>query len=210
VPESVRAWCREHRRHLLAGGKEPAANGNYTNTAFVIGPDGEVVFKTGESRAGAVHEGRIAGPRTAGVASPWGKIGIGICYDLSYARVTDRADPAGAPRPLIVPTGDLSEWAGSSTSCTAASGRCARRSTAYRSSGFPRPASRKWWTARGRFRPARRFPGELATIAGVLELQQPGTLPLDRWVAPLSVFVTALVICGLILVLFRKAGAPAR
>jgi apolipoprotein N-acyltransferase len=49
------------------------------------------------------------------------------------------------------------------------------------------------------------FPGELATISGVLELRQPGTLPLDRWLAPFSVFVTALVICGLMLVSINRS-----
>ena len=41
--------------------------------------------------------------------SPWGKIGLCICYDLSYARVTDRLVRLGA-QAMIVPTMDVVDW----------------------------------------------------------------------------------------------------
>ena len=38
------------------------------------------------------------------------------------------------------------------------------------------------------------FPGEQSAISGPLELVRRGHLPLDRWMAPLSVFVTAAIV----------------
>ncbi len=45
VPKSVAAWCRENKRYLIVGGKDPAPGGNFYNTAFVVGPDGRIVFR---------------------------------------------------------------------------------------------------------------------------------------------------------------------
>src|SRR4029077_6618928 len=41
--------------------------------------------------------------------SPWGKLGICVCYDLSYSRVTDNLIRLGA-QALIVPTMDVVDW----------------------------------------------------------------------------------------------------
>jgi apolipoprotein N-acyltransferase len=41
------------------------------------------------------------------------------------------------------------------------------------------------------------FPGEHVTIAGPLELAEQGRLPLDRWLAPFSVVVTAATVLWL-------------
>src|SRR4029077_1829176 len=34
IPESVLAWCREHKRYLIVGGKEPVSTSHFYNTAF--------------------------------------------------------------------------------------------------------------------------------------------------------------------------------
>src|SRR6185295_5939558 len=41
--------------------------------------------------------------------SPWGKLGVCVCYDLSYRRVVDELIRQGA-QALIVPTMDVAEW----------------------------------------------------------------------------------------------------
>ena len=41
--------------------------------------------------------------------SPWGKIGLGVCYDDSYSRVTDELIRQGA-QALIFPTMDIADW----------------------------------------------------------------------------------------------------
>jgi apolipoprotein N-acyltransferase len=48
-PEAVKSWCREHGRYLIVGGKEPAGSGQFYNTAYVIGPTGEIVFRQAKS-----------------------------------------------------------------------------------------------------------------------------------------------------------------
>jgi apolipoprotein N-acyltransferase len=45
VPERVKGWCRDHRLHLIVGGTEPIPGGDFYNTAFVVGPAGDVVFR---------------------------------------------------------------------------------------------------------------------------------------------------------------------
>ena len=47
VPPMVKQWCARRRRYLIAGAKEYLDPGEhqYYNTAVVIGPDGQEVFK---------------------------------------------------------------------------------------------------------------------------------------------------------------------
>jgi hypothetical protein len=40
VPERVKDWCKANQKYLVVGGKDPLPDGNYFNTAFVIGPNG--------------------------------------------------------------------------------------------------------------------------------------------------------------------------
>jgi hypothetical protein len=54
------------------------------------------------------------------------------------------------------------------------------------------------------------FPGELATISGVLEFRKPGTLPLDRILAPFSVLVTVSIIGSLAFVSLRRKFSKPR
>src|SRR5207302_9026537 len=32
IPESVKAWCKEHQRYLIAGGKDPTPQTNFYDT----------------------------------------------------------------------------------------------------------------------------------------------------------------------------------
>jgi apolipoprotein N-acyltransferase len=45
VPDSLKNWCREHSRFLVVGGKDPVGTNDYYNSAFVVGTNGEIVFK---------------------------------------------------------------------------------------------------------------------------------------------------------------------
>ena len=109
VPDSLKNWCREHSRFLVVGGEDPAGTNNYYDTAFVVGTNGEVVFKQAKSVPIQFFHDGLAATNQALWDSPWGKIGICICYDLSYTRVTDRLVEQGAQL-LIVPTMDVSDW----------------------------------------------------------------------------------------------------
>ena len=89
VPERVKAWCRTNRRYLIAGGKDPAADNQFFNTAFVVGPDGEVVFRQAKSVPIQFFQDGLPAPARNVWPSPWGKIGLCVCYDLSYRRVVE-------------------------------------------------------------------------------------------------------------------------
>lgn len=204
VPESVRRWCREHRRYLIVGGKEPAANGKFYNTAFVVGPDGDIVFQQAKSVPIQFFKDGLPAPEQKLWESPWGRIGICICYDLSYTRVTDRLVRLGAEA-LIVPTMDLTEWGRHEHELHA---RVAKvRAAEYgvpifrvASSGISQLVDRS-----GRLVAQTGFPGERAVISGRLQLGAAGSLPLDRALAPVAVAVTALVLVWMLAV---RASGP--
>ncbi len=109
VPDSLKNWCRTNSRFLVVGGKDLITNHVYYNTAFVVGTNGEIVFKQAKSVPIQFFDDGLPAPEQTVWNSPWGKIGICICYDLSYTRVTDRLVKQGAQL-LIVPTMDVVDW----------------------------------------------------------------------------------------------------
>jgi len=109
VPDSLKNWCREHSRYLVVGGKDLVGTDNFYDTAFVVGTNGDIVFKQVKSVPLQFFKDGLPAPEQKVWDSPWGKIGICICYDLSYTRVTDRLVEQGAQL-LIVPTMDIVEW----------------------------------------------------------------------------------------------------
>jgi apolipoprotein N-acyltransferase len=109
VPDSLKDWCRDHSRYLVVGGKDVITNDTYYNTAFVLGTNGDIVFQQAKSvPIQFFHDGLPATNQDLW-SSPWGRIGICICYDLSYTRVTDGLVGQGAQL-LIVPTMDVADW----------------------------------------------------------------------------------------------------
>jgi predicted amidohydrolase len=189
----VKAWCREHKRYVVIGGKEPVGSNNFYNTAFVIGPSGEVVFRQTKAVPIQFFKDGLPALHQAVWESPWGKIGICICYDLSYTRVTDRLVREGA-RLIVAPTMDVEDWGKRQHELHA---RIAPiRAAEYRvpifrlaSSGISQAVE-----ATGRVVASAPCPGQGAMIAAKLALPLSGQLPLDRWLAPLSSGVTAVAI----------------
>ena len=192
VPEKVKNWCREHGRYLIVGGKDPAPGKNFYNTAFVISPSGEIVFRQVKGVPIQFFKDGLPAPEQQLWNSPWGKLGICICYDLSYSRVTDRLVELGA-QALIVPTMDVADWGERQHELHA---RVAPlRAAEYRlpvfrlaSSGISQCVDRA-----GHVLANAPCPGDGAILSGVLELRGPGHLPLDRWLAPLASGLTGLV-----------------
>jgi apolipoprotein N-acyltransferase len=190
VPEYLRDWCRQNHRYLVVGAKDPAANSDYYDTAFVIGPNGETVFKQGKAVPVQFFKDGLPAKTQALWDSPWGKLGFCICYDLSYTRVTDKLIAMGAEA-IIVPTMDVITWARHQHEMHA---RVAQvRAAEYgvpifrvASSGISQCVDRT-----GQTLATAPMPGDGAIISGQLQLDGPGSLPLDRFVAPFSVWVTA-------------------
>ena len=109
LPKQVKDWCRKNERYLIAGGKDFVGDERFFNTAFVAGPKGEVVFQQAKAVPIQFFKDGLPARQQAVWDSPWGRIGIATCYDLSYTRVMDRLVSRGA-QALIVPTMDVAEW----------------------------------------------------------------------------------------------------
>lgn len=109
VPDALKTWCHNHARYLIVGGKDIVTNDVYYNTAFVVGTNGDIIFKQAKSvPIQFFHDGLPARKQDVW-ESPFGKIGICICYDLSYTRITDEFVREGA-QIIIAPTMDVSDW----------------------------------------------------------------------------------------------------
>jgi apolipoprotein N-acyltransferase len=194
VPNFVRSIIKRHHRYLIAGGIKGPAGWDFYDTAYVIGPDGRDVFEQGKSvPVQLCNDGLLARQRRVW-DSPWGKIGIAVCYDLSYSRVMDDFIRQGA-QALIIPTMDVTSWGEHERRML--HGRLAP----IRSAEYAIPSFGVWssgvsqLTDRfGRVLATAGYPGQGDTIAGPLLLGRPGRVPPDRWPAMAATSATGLLI----------------
>lgn len=191
VPEKIKTWCREHKRYLLVGGKEPASGANFYDTAFVVGPTGEIVFSQGKSVPIQFFKDGLPAREQKLWESPWGKIGICICYDLSYTRVTDRLIRMGA-QAVLVPTMDVADWGKREHELHAMVAPI--RAAEY---GVPifRVASSgisQFVDSQGRVMVDAGFPEPEQPLSAILEPVIPGKLPFDRVFAPVAALIAGL------------------
>jgi apolipoprotein N-acyltransferase len=184
-PPAVREWCPEHQKHLIAGGVQMLPDGRYRNTAFVIGPDGRIVFTQAKSVPIQFFADGLPADKQDVWLSPWGPIGICICYDLSYTRVTDRLIDQGAGA-ILVPTMDLTSW-----------GR--REHELHARIGPARAAeySSQIITANGDVAALAGFPGQGELVAGHVQLHPHSRRPIDRWLVPACSGLSGLLAVGL-------------
>jgi apolipoprotein N-acyltransferase len=206
VPEKVKAWCRSHGRYLIVGGQEPLEGNNYYNTAFVISPSGRVVFQQAKSVPIQFFKDGLPAPKQEVWNSPWGKIGICICYDLSYRRVADRLVKQGAQL-LIVPTMDVEDWGWHEHELHA-------RVAPVRAAEYGIPIFRlassgvsQAVAGGGDVLAKTTFPGSLDILSAELRLPARGSLPLDRWLAPVCTGLTAVVLVTLLFLAWRDKRA---
>jgi len=196
LPSRINAWCRRHALHLIAGGKDFVDGERYFNTAYVVGPGGEVLFQQAKAVPIQFFKDGLPAREQEVWNSPWGKIGLAICYDLSYTRVIDRLAERGA-QALIVPTMDAAEWGEYQH-------RLHGRVAPMRAAEYGLPVFRvassgisQLVNAHGDVEASAPFPGENATLAGPLRLGKAGLVPIDRWVAPQSAALTGFLALSL-------------
>ena len=191
--DALKDWCRTNQKFLIVGGKQPLGDTNYYNTAFVISTNGEVVFKQVKSMPIQFFKDGLPAPEQKVWDSPWGKIGICICYDLSYTRVTDELVRQGAQM-LIVPTMDVETWGQHQHELHA-------RIAPVRAAEYGIPIFRvassgisqgvNTW---GNVNASAPFPGEGKTIFFGAHIGAKGSVPPDRLLATLCVFVTVVFV----------------
>jgi apolipoprotein N-acyltransferase len=199
VPERIKTWCRKHHRYLIVGGKDAGPKSSFYNTAFVVGPTGEIVFRQVKCVPIQFFKDGLSATEQKLWDSPWGKLGVCICYDLSYTRVTDQLVRLGA-QALIVPTMDVADWGKQQHELHA-------RVAPVRAAEYGIPIFRlassgisQLTDCSGRVVATAGFPGQHEIIDGRLSLAAPGSLPLDRWLAPFATGVTGAVIIWLLTV----------
>jgi apolipoprotein N-acyltransferase len=202
VPDALKDWCRTNSRFLVVGGKDSVTNDFYYNTAFVVGTNGDVVFKQAKSVPIQFFHDGLPAPKQEVWNSPWGKIGICICYNLSYTRVTDELIRQGA-RLIICPTMDVADWGRHQHELHA-------RVAPVRAAEYGVPIFRlassgisQAVTGSGQVVAQTTVFGNGDILSAQLRLPPEGTLPLDRMIAPVCTGFTALILVWL-LVLARN------
>ena len=173
----------------------------------MVGPDGDIVFRQVKAVPIQFFKDGLPAPEQKLWNSPWGKIGICVCYDLSYTRVTDRLVELGAEA-LIVPTMDVVDWGQAQHELHAriAPVRAAEYGLPIfrlASSGISQLVDRA-----GRVTATAPCPGDGAMLAGTLEMRGAGSRPLDRWLAPFATAVTAALMIWFLI--RRRSRPPAR
>jgi len=205
VPEKIKTCCRAHQRYLIVGGKDPAPESNFYDTVFVVGPTGDIVFRQVKSVPIQFFKDGLPATEQKLWDSPWGKIGLCVCYDLSYTRVIDRLIRSGA-QAIIAPTMDVVAWGRHQHELHA---RVAPiRSAEYgipifrvASSGISQCVDRN-----GQVLAQAGFPGQGDVLNGHLALANAGSLPADRWLAPFCTGATGIIAC----LLFRSWSSGRR
>lgn len=110
--EMLAASAREHQAFICAAGDTQLPTGGscpFDNVAWLIGPDGNVVAR--QLKAVPIPFFRDGNPaRTQEVAdTPYGRVGIYICYDGTFTDVPRRLVDLGADL-LLAPVMDVQEW----------------------------------------------------------------------------------------------------
>lgn len=211
-PEAVRDWCRRTGRWLVAGGKDPIPGGGFYNTAFVLSPEGEVVFRQAKSVPIQFFQDGTPAPRQAVWAWDRGeaagdplRVGLAICYDLSYARVLDRL-VSQRPDLLLVPALDAVDWGRHQHRLNA-------RMTLVRAAEYRLPIFRVATSGfsqavgpAGNLLAEGSVPGQGESLAAELRLERrtQAHLPLDRTLAIPAVILTAAM--ALLLVREQRRG----
>jgi apolipoprotein N-acyltransferase len=206
VPEAVRAVAVRHHRYLVVGAVHEVPHDQFYDAAVVIDPKGDEVFWQAKSVPVQFMTDGLAAADRRVWDSPWGKIGLAVCYDISYARPMDDFVRQGA-RGLIIPTMDLTKW-----------GEYERRQlhgrmAPVRSAEYGIPVFSVWSSGvsqltdrQGRVIATAGYPGQGETIAGQLDLSREGHVPYDRPFAWAAVAITA----GLIIYFIAVGRRPGR
>ncbi|MFO1512799.1 MAG: nitrilase-related carbon-nitrogen hydrolase [Verrucomicrobiota bacterium] len=204
--DALKDWCRTNQKFLIVGGKDNSPGTNFYNTAYVISTNGEIVFKQVKSVPIQFFKDGLPAPEQKLWASPWGKIGICICYDMCYSRVTDELVRQGAQM-IIAPTMDVADWGRHQHELHArvAPVRAAEYGIpTFRlaSSGISQGVNASGWV-----QSSAPFPGEGEMIFFGVHLGAKGSVPPDRLLAPLCVLITAVFVLRTLAVTWRRQPA---
>ena len=111
VPQEILNWCRDNKKYIVGGAKfkHETIEDEFYNTAIAINPQGEIELKQVKCTPIQFFKDGLPATEQKLWSSPWGEIGLCICYDLSYTQVTDELVRQGA-KALLIPTMDVEDW----------------------------------------------------------------------------------------------------
>ncbi len=186
VPDLIKSWCRKNKKYLVVGGEVPTTNSQYYNTAFVVDPNGGIAFQQGKCVPVQLMRDGLPAQGQKVWESPWGKIGLGTCYDASYSRVTDELVRQGA-QALLFPTMDVADWGD-------AEHRLHARIGPWRAEEYGVPVVRLCSSGiseavdwQGKILASAPSPGPGAMLDAQLTLPERGRIPPDRYLAIFSI-----------------------
>jgi apolipoprotein N-acyltransferase len=210
VPSSVKKWCVDHKKYLLVGATDDLPNGKFYDIACVVDPKGDVVFKQVKCVPVQFFNDGLPAREQKLWESPWGKIGLCICYDCSYRRVTDELVRQGA-QALIVPTLDGTDWGAYEHGLHARVGPI--RAAEYGISVIRIAGSGISQICHddGSVAATAGFPGQGDLLVGTIGLGVAGRLPLDHWLGPICAIIAGATLVFFVgeFVLTRKTKAAA-
>lgn len=102
-PREILDWAYVNQRWVILGGR----HGEY-NAAFIVSPNTHTSWQAKVQPLPGFPDGKPAEIQSVW-PSPWGPIGICICYDLTLERVVSRLADLGATG-IICPAMDLYPW----------------------------------------------------------------------------------------------------
>ncbi|MDD7986748.1 hypothetical protein PQO01_17500 [Lentisphaera marina] len=220
IPQMFKDWCKKNKTYLLAGTTETIENAPelqsnkqslhkklkhkpFYNMAVVIGPKGEVVFKQAKVMPIQFFNDGVPAPSQKLWNSPWGKIGICICYDLSYTKITDELVRQGA-QALLIPTMDVEHWGERQH-------KLHGRIAPTRASEYGIPVFRvcssgisQFVNQGGLVLQEGSFPGQGDSLSAQISLEKAGSRPLDRFLIYPALLISALAFLYSFILFFRK------
>ena len=220
IPQMFKDWCRENKTYLLAGTTETIKDSKvqesnkkslhaklnhkaFYNMAMVIGPTGEVVFKQAKVMPIQFFNDGVPAPEQNLWKSPWGDLGICICYDLSYTKITDELVRQGA-QAILIPTMDVEFWGERQHKLH---GRIAPTRASEYSIPIYRVCSSgisQFVNQRGLVHQEGSFPGQGDILSAKINLQEAGSRPLDRFLIYPAILISVLAFLYSFILFFKK------
>jgi apolipoprotein N-acyltransferase len=220
IPQMFKDWCRENNTYLLAGTTETINDPSFQtskkkslhaklkhkpfyNMAMVVGPTGEVVFKQAKVMPIQFFNDGVPAASQKLWESPWGNLGICICYDLSYTKITDELVRQGA-QAILIPTMDVEFWGERQHKLH---GRIApTRASEY---GIPiyRVCSSgisQFVNKQGLVLQEGSYPGQGDILSAQINLQNPGSRPLDRFLTYPAIFTSLIAFLYSFILFYKK------
>lgn len=193
VPQEIKDWCRTNKKYLICGSKKfiNKKEDTYFNSATVINSHGEEEFNQAKSVPIQFFNDGSPAESQKLWESPWGKIGLAICYDLSYAFVIDELVRQGA-QALIIPTMDAIHWGESQHHLHERVGPT--KAVEYGIPLFKVSSSgiSQFINGKGKILAEAPFPGQGEILSAKLPISKPGILPQDRNLILLPLLIFAL------------------